>query len=30
MPKFGELTEDDLITIQHYIRSRARDAIAGR
>ena len=30
MPKFGELSQDDLITIQHYIRSRTRDAIAGR
>ena len=30
MPKFDELSQDDLITIQHYIRSRTRDALAGR
>jgi quinohemoprotein ethanol dehydrogenase len=30
MPKFGELTEDELLDIQHYIRSRARESIAAK
>ena len=30
MPRFGELSPDDLLNIQHYIRSRARDSIAGK
>jgi hypothetical protein len=28
MPKFGELTKDDLLDIQHYIRARTRESIA--
>ena len=28
MPKFDELSDDDLISLQHYIRARARETIA--
>ena len=30
MPRFGELSPEDLVDIQQYIRSRARDSIAGK
>ncbi|RYD94822.1 MAG: PQQ-dependent dehydrogenase, methanol/ethanol family, partial [Sphingomonadales bacterium] len=30
MPQFAELTAEDLLNIQHYIRSRTRDSIAAK